>query len=417
MLVDTKVVQEKIRDADDLRKFMGKPYTWPLRPYKKEDRRHGPRRIVEPGRLSKVEEIARTKKLGLICTDRWYRPATFLKTAYGKHKSQFPLRLHPAAEVRGGEGFTGFPSDIWALACLFGEIRTQRAFLRSPADYGTPVTREEIKRYIASDARIPIVRYYEDLFGDGPQNSSDGDGDESDESSNSVVSEKTSDEPDTRLNDKSDVLNNKSSPSDEPSEKPQHSPKQDVASSEMKETNTENSSHPTKSESKRKSVEAAQDPEKKVRKDEAAGQNEMAQSEEPLLSEVPALSEEPSLSEESSLTGLSVEKPQAHLAKSDAPIAEPEKALKEGKTTPTISSIVDVAQEKEHRTDRLPPEKVRFSGYEHRMPEDEVSILGDLLEKMFAPNPQDRITIEEVLKHEWFGDRRAGLVPPPSPAK
>ena len=91
--------------------------------------------------------------------------------------------------------------------------------------------------------------------------------------------------------------------------------------------------------------------------------------------------------------------------------------MSDASASATSPSTVETAQEKEYRTDRLPPEKITHRGFEYKMPEDEASLLGDLLEKMFAPKPEDRITIEEVLKHEWFGDRRASLAPPPSPAK
>ena len=33
---------------------------------------------------------------------------------------------------------------------------------------------------------------------------------------------------------------------------------------------------------------------------------------------------------------------------------------------------------------------------------EEVELLGDLLEKMLKYNPEDRITIQEVVRHPWF---------------
>jgi serine/threonine protein kinase len=37
-----------------------------------------------------------------------------------------------------------------------------------------------------------------------------------------------------------------------------------------------------------------------------------------------------------------------------------------------------------------------------RLDKEEVALLGDLLEKMLRLRPEDRITMEEVVRHPWF---------------
>jgi serine/threonine protein kinase len=37
-----------------------------------------------------------------------------------------------------------------------------------------------------------------------------------------------------------------------------------------------------------------------------------------------------------------------------------------------------------------------------RLEEEEVELLGDLLEKMLKFRPEERITIQEVVRHPWF---------------
>ena len=408
MLVDKNKVEDKIKNAQDLRKYMRKPYTWPLIPFKKEDRCHGPRKIVEPGSLIQVEAIARTKKIGIICTDRWYRPVSFLRTSYGMHKSRFPLRLHPAAEVRGGEGHTGFPSDIWALACLFGEIRTHMNFIRSPQYYGTPIEKEEIDRYLSSEAGIPRSFY---TFMTGT---------EWEESSDSDVSDTTGDSLSGPFGDPSDLQDGKSSPSsNDSSQTPEQNEGQDNVT-RGKEPQPVVSNAATETEKKRKNTDSQQI-------DGNGSVSKRQSSSEPNTAHL----------EVSTLPKESAEVPQVHddeRPRADSPVEEREKEIEgiaeatpkspstvekvaDASASATSPSTVETAQEKEYRTDRLPPEKITHRGFEYKMPEDEASLLGDLLEKMFAPKPEDRITIEEVLKHEWFGDRRASLAPPPSPAR
>jgi serine/threonine-protein kinase SRPK3 len=40
-----------------------------------------------------------------------------------------------------------------------------------------------------------------------------------------------------------------------------------------------------------------------------------------------------------------------------------------------------------------------------RLAEEEVELLGDLLEKMLRYRPEERLTMDEVIRHPWFAYR------------
>ena len=45
-------------------------------------------------------------------------------------------------------------------------------------------------------------------------------------------------------------------------------------------------------------------------------------------------------------------------------------------------------------------------GDEYSLKSGEVSVLSDLLRQMFQLNPENRISIDKVLSHEWFDEVR-----------
>lgn len=394
--MDTEILREKIRNVRDLKKHLGKPITWELRSFKEEDRHRGPARIIRPASLSRVEVVARTKKIGIVCTNRWYRPKDLLKMVNGRFV--YPARLHPGKKIRGTDGLTGFPSDIWDLACLFGEIRTQTKFVRRRYNYGTPLKRAEIDEYLSAERFLPPTQ-----FRAGTAESS-GSSDVSDSPDSDTTESDGSNTPEdnfpARLKNHAIFQGRDRSSANKSSHSAEQELGENVASPEN-ETYTESS---VETEKKRKHSDAQQaDRESKSLKVQDSNKDDLVQS------DATASTKE---SDKSSETNFEKQGTDILAEKHDKKVEDERET-----TTPTASSSVEASPKKEQRTDRLPSEKVRYRGYEYKMPGDEVSLLGDLLEKMFAPKPQGRITIEEVLKHEWFGDRRASLAPPPSPAK
>lgn len=411
-IVDTEALEEKVRNNQDLNKYMGKPRLWPVRPVEGDDPRpHAPLNLVEPGFVHHAGFISENKKIGLLGFDYTYEPEEFLSTTGGKHLSQFPIIRHPAQHVRDGAGATGFPSDIWSLACLFGEIRTENEFFRGPRNYGLCVSKEEIEGYLKLGSHRVGFRIDSTQWDDVPDYSSDGADwlDDSDYSTNedSMVA-KTRDQTPSTV---SDSLPEKPK-EPESNKKKTEVPIERRITRSMTRMQQSNLSANDKTHMVDHNIVQPQEPSKKSKRSSRSSEDVQGEKTPTTIGQMEPKKKAPKRgvgstekdtpqSQEADVTESPSsqhqgKKPGASIVHSE----EQEDAL--GKSTVTPASISEDTQKKGHRSDII----VKGA---YQMPEDELSTMADLLGKMLDPDPENRPTIEEVLNHEWFGDRRSHI--------
>ncbi|KAK7748269.1 hypothetical protein SLS62_008729 [Diatrype stigma] len=421
-IVDTKTFEEKVQNVKDLYKYMGKPDLWPVRPIEGDDPGpYAPLNLVGPGFIDHAGFIGENKKVGLLGFEGMYKPKRFLSTPRGKHLSQFPLIRHPAQDVRGGAGATGFPSDIWSLACLFGEIRTESPFWRNPRDYGTPISMKEIKRY----SKEPSERFgfwinttkWEDIYysSDYAESVEESDTSTSKETTVAIARDQTPPTGLDRLPEEPEEPKSKKKKTELHFERRitrsmTRKQEGDLSTRDQAQTR-EHDTVPKRRNPTKKSQESS--------RNSANGQDGgksrtigQVESKQEAAAENKPNKEKSTPGDQKADTTAAPNKNLQELGKSPDPsgVQSEEQALNESIITPETTS--ENTLKKEHRSDNiLTYERAGSTHRYYEMPEDEQSTFADLLGKMLAPDPEDRLTIEEVLNHEWFGDRRGNLDP------
>lgn len=414
MIVDTGALEEEIRNLEDLHEYMGEPCLLPLDPIEGDDPRpHGPLHVVEPGQMDSVDFICEPKKIGVLGFEHWYDPEELLDTPKGRHLSLFPPILHPGKEVRDGHGLTGFPSDIWSLACLFGEFRTENEFTRAPKNYGTPLTIEEIKVYLRAGSYRIEPSYYD-------QRREPIDSDEYSESDNKsdintsddkAVTTRDRTQPTTPRASQHELKSNEAKivevPVDRCITRSMSRMQQSIFSTNHLAQMGKHNTFQSSPKSTTKSIESSQSPAKDQIGERATNTQHKGQK-----NSSPIRQADEENDKIKSLGTDAIERSNGDSQDSgmihDPCSTKPEEQLID-KSIVTPPSTEQTTENKEPRSDRINDEHPTLPYYE--MSEDEVSIFADLLGKMLAPNPEDRLTIDEVLNHEWFGDRRATLAP------
>lgn len=408
MIVDTRVFEKKIPKVKYLRKYVGEPHLWPVESAEEDDsdpRPYGPAFVIEPGRMDNVELLCEPKKVGLLGFDHWYNPEPLLSTPEGRHRSRFPPILHPGREVRDAGGMTGFPSDIWSLACLFGEFRTENEFVRAPEHYGTPVTIDEIKGYL----RWGSYRIEPSYYNQGRDTSEFEGSPESDNESNVNTSEDDTDstrgepQPSTPNASQHKLQSNTAKKVKVPVERRvtrSMAEIQQISSptgdgTQIRESSTVRLSPKLSTENRKSSKSSVKDP----KGGKATNTKHKQQKETD-----PILQTDNEDNNKSQFSGAdATETPN----KGSKDWDKKHSASSVCKSIATPPSLEENTQKEKPRSDIINIEDVDLPYYQ--MPEDEISLLADLLGKMLAPNPQDRPTIDEVMNHDWFGDRRATL--------
>lgn len=409
MIVDTRVFEEKIPKVKYLRKYVGEPRLWPVESVEDDSNPcpYGPTFVIELGRMDNVELLCEPKKVGLLGFDHWYNPEPLLSTPEGRHRSRFPPILHPGREVRDGGGMTGFPSDIWSLACLFGEFRTENEFVRAPEHYGTPMTIDEIKGYL----RWGSYRIEPSYYNQGRETSEFEKYSESDNESNVNRSEDDTDstrgapQPSTPSASQHKLQSNTVKKDEVPVERHvtrsmarmQQSSSPTGDGTQIREPSTVRLSSKLPTESRKSSKSSVKD----LKGGEATSTQHKQQKETDLIDEAD--------NEDNNKSQFSLADVTETPNKGSNDWDKKHSASSVHKSIATPPSLEENTQKEKHRSDIINTEDADLLYYQ--MPEDEICLFSDLLGKMLAPNRRDRPTIDEVLNHEWFGDRRATLTP------
>ncbi|KAI0388096.1 kinase-like domain-containing protein [Hypomontagnella monticulosa] len=396
---------------------------------------HGPKYLALPASLDKLEKRCRTGKVAIVDFSRSF----FLSNP---PESQRYNRQYAGPELLFTTAGAGSPQDIWALACTIYEIRIQTQLFSEIQDYASlirqlelwfgplPIEYRQVARtYLDSDK---TRRSSEKKPAESPTGPDEDNSDPSKPLSMSVEEENQKRERllhvlgatewshplhaslgerrHCHVYDRSSEGYTSSDITDSESDTP------DLDQSSGDENSLEDSyrdlyyqleAHLQKTQGKGDSVSERSDVEKLEKSDSPASETPIVPLDKP---EEPSGEQEPPATASPTSTTPPTEPNVAPLdsnpSRSGAGEVAGSPTTEELVRKREASESMEKGEEKRQRITKPPSEQRELVEREVTMPRGEVLLLSDLLLSMFKHDPKERIDIDAVVNHDYWGDRR-----------